>query len=107
MKYLYGHGRTEKLLRTWARPSELVKASHFFWNAGTEMQKSQVGLLQSLLFEILRKYPGLIQTICLSRWRNCRDSSRYSFDPWTRKELLEAFRELFCQTLDDAKFCFF
>ncbi|KAF8867123.1 hypothetical protein BDZ45DRAFT_700115 [Acephala macrosclerotiorum] len=36
-------------------------ANHFFWNAGNNpMQMSQVGLLRSLLYQVLRQVPELI-----------------------------------------------
>lgn len=43
MKYLCSHYRTLALLQRWAGDGKLVVATHFFWNAGTTMQKSQAG----------------------------------------------------------------
>jgi hypothetical protein len=64
MKYICDHERTLGALRTWAGPEKLVTANYFFWNAGLPMQKSQKGLLQSLLYQVLRSCPDLIQKIC-------------------------------------------
>lgn len=53
MKYLISHPDTDGNLQSWANGARLVTASYFFWNAGTDMEKSQEGLLQSLLHEVL------------------------------------------------------
>lgn len=49
MKHLYRHEDSLAALRTCAGGKQLVTASYFFWYAGAEMQKSQQGLLQTLL----------------------------------------------------------
>lgn len=63
MKYVSSHPATREALKKWAGGQEMVIASHYFWIAGTEMQKSQEGLLQTLLFHILRKTPWLIDAL--------------------------------------------
>ena len=45
MKLLCYHPRSKDALRIWAGTDKLITASHFFWNAGNDMQKSQKGLL--------------------------------------------------------------
>lgn len=98
MKYVCGHGTTLEALRFWAGSRRLVTASYYFWNAGLPMQKSQLGLLQSLLYQVLRACPGLIQEI----FPTCRRDQ-----PWTQKEISEALDKVSSQTLLPAKFCFF
>jgi hypothetical protein len=41
-----------------------VIAQFYFWNAGDTLQKSQEGLLRSVIFEILSQCPYLIPTAC-------------------------------------------
>ena len=53
LKYSYDDPRTKDFLKQWARQDRLFTPSFFFWNAGSTMQKSQQGLLQSLSYEIL------------------------------------------------------
>jgi NACHT domain len=105
MKYLCNHTRTKEALQTWAGGKKLVVASFFFWVAGSDMQKSQEGLLQSLLFEILRQCPSLIKVVCSSKWPG--NSSYTPSGQWLRSELLEAFRQLVVNCVDELKFCFF
>ena len=103
MKFLCSHKKTSTTLRTWAAGKQLLSASYFFWNAGTGMQKSQQGLLQTLLFNILKQCPALVPLVTPSRWRK----SGASNSDWTRAELLQVFKDLQEQPLDSARFCFF
>lgn len=66
VKYTYHHQCTEKTLKRWAGSSKLVCASHFFWGSGNEMQKSQTGLLQSLLNQVLKQCPHLIAVMSIA-----------------------------------------
>ncbi|RSL58818.1 hypothetical protein CEP54_007583 [Fusarium duplospermum] len=98
MKYLSRHETTHEKLKQWAAPKTLVKASFYFWFSGTSLQKSQEGLLRSLLFEILRQCPSLIPRVCQSRWLS--DLAV----PWTRSELMDTLKSL---TLKSTKTKFF
>ncbi|KAK5159590.1 hypothetical protein LTS14_002732 [Recurvomyces mirabilis] len=60
MKMLCADDRTVTLLSQWAGGQRVVRASHFFWIAGSTMQKNQLGLLQSLCFSILKQHPSLL-----------------------------------------------
>jgi hypothetical protein len=106
MKYLVSEERTRAHLQSWAGPKNLVIASFFFWIAGTEIQKSQEGLLQSLLYEVLKQCPSLIPSTFPSRWQ-MPDPYHENPDPWTRSELLEAFSRLKEHDLTSTRFCFF
>ena len=104
MKFLCNHERTKSALQKWAGTNGLLTASYFFWNSGTSMQKSQEGLLRSLLYEMFRQCPGLIPSISPTRW----DASYQEHqEPWTRSELLEAFARLQNQEISSTRFCFF
>jgi hypothetical protein len=41
MKMLASHAKSQKLLEQWARPKKHVIAEHYFWIAGSAMQRSQ------------------------------------------------------------------
>ena len=103
MKYLYNHAETMKALRYWAGDKELVTASFYFWNAGSDIQKSQQGLLQTLLSTILQQCPTLIVNVFPSVW----DDSGEAQYRWTPVELLKAFATLKEQTISSTRFCFF
>ena len=63
MKYIHGDPRTEEALSKWSCGSELLVGSFFFWYAGSSLQKSQAGLIRSLLFDILSRKPELIPVL--------------------------------------------
>ncbi|KAI0521935.1 hypothetical protein F5B22DRAFT_643516 [Xylaria bambusicola] len=60
MKSIAEDHRTVWSLRKWAGMMALYTASYYFWNQGTETQKSGRGLFQSLLYQIFRRIPELI-----------------------------------------------
>ena len=122
MKYLVDGTNTLGILQNWAYPHKIIVASFFFWVAGTPLQKSQEGLLRSLLYEILRKCPDLIHICLKSRWNKSEEwepsslpgfwkdephSSGFDFDKWTGLQLLEAFAQLRKQSLSSVRYCFF
>ena len=106
MKYLSDNPKVEEDLQVWAGETKLVTASFYFWNAGSAMQKSQEGLLQSLIFEILRKCPSLIKTVCPNRWDATERNTIYDTS-WNLPELAQAMTDLISQTSMPVKFCFF
>lgn len=67
------------------------------------MQKSQQGLLQSLLRDVCGQCPELVPVVCSSRWKRYHEIG----GTWTRLELSEAFKKLSQQRLLSLKFCFF
>ncbi|KAN0116846.1 hypothetical protein V8E51_002823 [Hyaloscypha variabilis] len=106
MKLLCDHESTMAALKTWAEPGELGVASFFFWSAGNKMQKSQQGLLQTILLQVLRHCPDLIPMVCPSRWDG-NDLNQDVSDPWTYQELLQSFQRLAKLDSLSARFCFF
>lgn len=107
MKYLVSHPEVARLLQSWAGPKEIVTASYFFWNAGAAMQKSQEGLIRSILYEVLRKCPDLIHAVCELKARTFQRSPVNNTKPWTRHELWQAIGQLKQQSGIRARFCFF
>jgi hypothetical protein len=67
MKFLLDYRRTEQALRKWSGADKLVIGCHFFWNAGSSLQKSQKGLLRALCYEVLKRCPDLIPEVCEER----------------------------------------
>lgn len=60
MKYIFNHKTTSYELSRWSNSMPLLVATFFFWNGGTAEQRSQFGLLRSLLYQILQYRPVLI-----------------------------------------------
>lgn len=59
MKYLVQDPRLRQALQQWAGDDELVIATFYFWRAGAPSQRSQTGLLRSLLWQVLTQQPTL------------------------------------------------
>ncbi|KAJ4304927.1 hypothetical protein N0V90_000455 [Kalmusia sp. IMI 367209] len=100
LKHIVRSPKTLELLRPWATPRELVLCSYFFWNAGSRLQKSQQGLIQSLLFDILRLCPELIQQIFT-------DDDVYNTPiSWDHDSLMVALQKTLRFSIDRYRFCF-
>lgn len=103
MKFVANDDRTLKLLSQWSSPGKAIIASHYFWNAGTVIQKSHEGLLRGLLYEILCLRPNLIPIGCPDRW-----SQTETYAEWPISYLHESLSRVFsAAALDDISFCFF
>jgi hypothetical protein len=92
MKFLFEHEQTRLHLDIWARGKVTIAAS-FFWSAGSDLEKSHVGLLRALLYQVLDQHPELIQLIFPERWRAVLKLPTQQ-KPWTQKELLIALKLL-------------
>ncbi|KAH7303434.1 hypothetical protein BKA65DRAFT_240002 [Rhexocercosporidium sp. MPI-PUGE-AT-0058] len=68
MKFIAQHQRLAAALGKWAG-NDLISASFFFWNLGSPLHKSSVGLLRGLLYDILRQRPWLISVAMPELWR--------------------------------------
>ncbi|KAB8259761.1 hypothetical protein BDV32DRAFT_159176 [Aspergillus pseudonomiae] len=77
MKYLLAHPQTLESLRSWAGSEKLVIASHFFWSAGNSMQKSKIGLLQSLLYGEHSEMIELLNSLVHSNIKMCLSSRQW------------------------------
>ncbi|ORY14588.1 hypothetical protein BCR34DRAFT_479383 [Clohesyomyces aquaticus] len=108
MKFLYQDGRTCDQLKSWSEPTPLVFSGCFFWNSGTVMQMSRLGLLRSLLYQSLQQMVKLddgykaAQELFPERWEEFEafGGGRQSF-AWP--ELRRAFESLVSNTSK----CFF
>ncbi|CAJ2500422.1 Uu.00g032750.m01.CDS01 [Anthostomella pinea] len=86
MKFVAGNEDTRRALDDWAAPKKALTASHYFWIAGTDMQKSQQGLLQELALKILTQCPDLIEPTCSERWGVLK-SVKVPQPAWSKEEL--------------------
>ncbi|KAI4666946.1 uncharacterized protein J4E88_010367 [Alternaria novae-zelandiae] len=98
MKFVSENPRTLEYLQEWTGTTKLCTASYYFWNQGYEMQKSQEGLFQSLLYEILKSVPRLVEIVC---------PSRLEHEEWRLEELKATFARIATQEDLEVKFCFF
>ncbi|KAI3317150.1 hypothetical protein HD806DRAFT_541551 [Xylariaceae sp. AK1471] len=94
MKFLTGHLRLRDLLTQWSGSRPFILARFYFWNAGTAIQRTQEGLLRTLLYQCLTQRPQLIPKVCPRRWALFKVFGRkanHVAPSWTWEELLESF----------------
>ncbi len=114
VKFVAGHAKTRSALQTGAGPHKVVIASHYFWSAGTAMQKSLKGLLQELVFDVLCRCPELAHDVFphrLQTWTTAPGTISTAGSPgddvWTVRELREGLRQIADHPALPIRCCFF
>ncbi|KAF2667552.1 hypothetical protein BT63DRAFT_426413 [Microthyrium microscopicum] len=110
MKFLSTYEQTTTELRNWAGQRQLVTASHYFWISGNPLQKSQEGLMRTILHDLLSKEPHLVPHVIPKHWMaalqdvtpEAKLEHEYLY-PWTVKDLKEAFQKV---TSHESEFCY-
>lgn len=107
MKFIYNHPRTKDHLRKWSGSGDLVVPAFFFYYLGTQIQKSQAGLLRSLLYSVLeKKSPDFMLRIMPDLCREVlKLPSETPQEPGV-PELRRWFRNMVAQANDDLRFFF-
>jgi hypothetical protein len=76
VKFIAESPKTMDALKQWAAEDKLITASFYFWSSAKDpLQKSDTGLLRSILFQILRQCPDLIAYAFPEPWQE-RQSQR-------------------------------
>ena len=96
MKYVMQHPTTREKITNWTQGlgRQLLWGSFYFWNAGSPIQRSQEGLLRTLLSQFLEQAPDIAYRICPQRWALCKTLGSGSMGrapEWQWKELMETF----------------
>jgi hypothetical protein len=107
MKFIERHEKTQQCLQAWAGNRQLITTSFFFWNNGTAIQKSQSGLLRSLLFNILDKHKYLIPSVLSNLCRAAVAERSQSLSEPSLAELKNAFESLVTQKVASLNICLF
>lgn len=115
MKRLLDDSRTRRYLEHWAQrepphAAPLCLATFFFWNNGTLEQKSQLGMLRTLLFQVLSQHPDLLPVVFPARWARAysiRINGKPNLDSpsWSLRECAAAFKALLQQSSVPLKIC--
>lgn len=101
MKHISSHKMTSRSLQVWAAESSLQVASFFFWNSGSELQKSQEGLLRSLLHECVHTHRELIPYVFEDVYE-----INHAWE-WTHAQLARAWNRLISQKVVRLRICLF
>ena len=93
MKWAYNDPRTVEALTT--EEGRNVKATFFFHDRGSEIQKSFRGLLQGIVYQILQDTPELLPLIAPIRRRILKRFDSH----WTEEDINKAFEALLSQQI--------
>lgn len=111
IRYLYQHEATTGCLEGWSGGEPFLVAGFFFWTSGSREQRSQTGLLRSLLHQFLSAHPDYIATSFPTLWEKLRtmptkERIQLRLD-WTVDELLPAFMSFIRTASKKMKICLF
>ncbi|KAK8039590.1 hypothetical protein PG993_008001 [Apiospora rasikravindrae] len=102
MAHIIQDRRTREGLDIWKGQARLHVFQFFFWRPGSELQKSILGLLRSLLYQICKAEPQFIRPILSSLSTNAQMLP----DAWTTKALSIAISKAF-EVGSELRFCMF
>jgi NACHT domain len=102
MNYITTDSRMAKSLNKWSHPLPALAPKYFTWNAGTDLQKSSLGLLRSLLYQVLYDHQQVIPELIKSQGAMKFDKERRI---WTKKRLESSLKFVVDQI--SLPFCFF
>lgn len=110
MSYIYQDERTAVSLKVWSRSKELFTLGFFFWNAGGILEKSSEGLLQSLTYQLLKRFPSLTPSSQIRSASEWTHNDSWSYEPiaaWTERRLPATFRSVLGQAQEMCRICVF
>ncbi|KAH7010155.1 hypothetical protein EDB80DRAFT_610948 [Ilyonectria destructans] len=95
MKYIFDNQQLRPSLKSYAGDLPLMLAGFFFWNPGSEVEKSQEGLIRTILHHCLSDRRDLIPVVAPRRWALYSILGSGTAAPeWTWRELKESFEVL-------------
>ncbi|KAJ0275069.1 hypothetical protein COL940_009008 [Colletotrichum noveboracense] len=104
MKHVFSHAQTASLINTWAQDIPSLMAGFFFWNAGGSMQKSQAGLLKSLIYQFLASHRELMPVIAEFTKSRGHHGTGHT---WSKPILEGMLERMVSQRLVPLKICLF
>ncbi|KAI4701438.1 hypothetical protein J4E81_003178 [Alternaria sp. BMP 2799] len=99
MKYLHQDPRFMDSLERWAGGDHLIVADYYFWSSGAQIQRSQEGLLRSLLWQVLGQDISLASTLFAEQYLLDAEWSEFP----TFHQLRRAFGRLMNNPLTSTK----
>ena len=96
MKYICTHADLATNLRRWSGTLNLLTCRVYFWNPGVMAQKSQTGLLRTMLHQLLAQRPHLCRYVATKRYIYFQLAGTDESEPaeWTVEELRECITQV-------------
>ncbi|GAM90424.1 hypothetical protein ANO11243_084670 [Dothideomycetidae sp. 11243] len=109
MRLIAKHKQTSASLNEWAAGAPLIVIAFFFWTGGSVLQRSQTGLLRSLLHQLLDQRRDLIGWVFPELWLACQDTKKRvdMLMIWTQIDLSRGFLKALQLASRDSKICLF
>ena len=109
MQFIKTHPKTLQSLQAWAGEKLLTRAGFFFWTSGSIEQRSQVGLLRYLLYQLLDQHRDLIPITFPELWIhfwNAKTQDRIkAVVSWSLSQLMDGLRMFLHHAKDKMKIC--
>lgn len=111
IEYLSSNAATSMTLRRWASRRPVCRAGFFFWTSGSREQRSQTGLLRSLLHQCLCYCKELISVVFADLWARLKYMStkeriKVKIE-YTVEELIKAFHTFVDEASKTMNVCLF
>jgi hypothetical protein len=111
LRFIYDHEKTAQNLKVWASAKPVTMAGFFFWTSGSFEQRSQAGLLRSLLHQLLDKHRELVSATfpeIWTRYQSMTTKDRIKTPiSWSLQELMEGLEKFLHHSIKEAKICLF
>ena len=105
MSFICQDPRTEVALKVWSGTNEVFIPQFFFWSPGTQLQKSLAGLLRSLIYQIVDRFPDLMPVIVSSM--GLAQHRLQQLPTWTEHRLCATLQHLLSDGLEKHRLCIF
>ena len=105
MNFICHDPRTEAALKIWSGTDEVLMPNFFFWSPGSQLQKSLAGLLRSLIYQILDRFPGLMPILAESTGPS--QHGLRQLPTWTEQRLRATLQNLLSAGLRQCRLCIF
>ena len=111
LRFIYDHEITAKEMGHWAGSKPFTKAGFFFWTSGSLEQRSQAGLLRSLLYQLLDQHREMMPMTFPSIWgRYKKMSTKERVNApiiWNLPDLMSGLKLFLQNVVEKAKVCLF
>ena len=107
MNYICQDARTINSLKAWSGMKEILTPSFFFWDMGTEMEKSIEGLLRSLVYQVLDRFSVLTPGTGIVASFDNEQTEYGPIAAWTERRLLATFKSVMLEAQKVACICLF
>lgn len=108
MKFILSSNELRKFLEKWAAGFPLQVTSFYAWIAGSDLQKSHLGLMRTVLHQCLQSHPELASAVSPRRWALFSTLRSYEKQPpWEEWELRESFVYLLSEIVKTHRLAFF